>query len=247
VDPKAHADPSTCWFRADGYLSADPTGTPYEGEPQKVRALLARLGLRSDGAVLDIGGGPGFVAAALAQEARRVVLTEVSAHIVPFARDTLGVDTRTYDFQAHRLADVVDGPFELVLSRYGLDHCLDVRRFARDLAEVVPVGGHLVVAGFIAPTRGACLVSALEDSAPRVLWSESAFDAAFADAGWLLRDRFDADPPMLYWRPHRRGFRLASLPWELAPGPLARDVHQHHPGRCYTRGPLAGASEPVGG
>lgn len=235
VDPAVVADPGLQWFVPAHYPSASAEGTPYAGEVEKVRSLLARFDLAATGAILDLSGGPGFVAQALGAGGARVVLTECVPHAVQFARERLGVDTRIFDYQGAPLETVVEGPFDLVMARYSLNHCLDPVRLAASLHHLTGPGAGVLVAGVLSPSRGACLTSALEDGPPRVLWDVGWLVGAFARGGWRLEAAFTTDPPMPYWRPRSPRYRVFSLPWELMPGPLPRDVHQHHPGMLFRR------------
>jgi SAM-dependent methyltransferase len=235
VDRAIVGDPARQWFVPEAYPSADPTGTPYAGEVDKVRGLLRRYELDATGAILDLSGGPGFVARALAATAHRVVMTDFVPHIVSFARDRLGVDACFYDYDGPPLPDVVRGPFDLVLSRYSLNFCVDLPRFVTGLNAVTTPGAVLLFAGFLAPSRGALLTSALEDAGPRVLWAPEHVSNVFAEAGWETVARFETDPPMRYWTPRSWRYRLFSLPWELGPGAFPRDVHQYQPGMVLRR------------
>lgn len=202
------------------------------GDSEEVLARLDAAGVDRTGAILDVGGGPGHVAVALARAARRVVLTDFARHVIPFARG-MGVEAERFDFAGDPLSDVVVGLFDLILSRYGLNYAADLPKIARGLAAVAAPGATLLLDGFVVPTRGACLVSALEDAGPVSLWQPDHVARTFATAGWREVRRYEPDPPMPFWEPHRVGFREASLPWWLARGPLPRDPMQRHAGIAF--------------
>ncbi len=235
LDGAEVVDPARQWFVPEHYAAGSAVGTPYAGEAEAFLRLLAQHDLSPRGVILDLSGGPGFVAQALAATADRVVMTDFVPHVVRFARTRLGVDARFYDYQGAPLDTVVEGPFDLVLLRYSINHCLDPRVLARALWRLTADGAAVVIAGFLSPSLGACLTSALEEAPPRVLWDPDWLAAAFVAAGWQVAVRFETHPPMPYWRPRSWRYRVASLPWELRPGPLPRDVHQHHPGLILRR------------
>ena len=236
VNPDAVADPARQWFVPERYPTASAAGTPYQGEAEKVRRLLDHHGIAADGAVLDLSGGPGFVAQSLTTTAGRVVMTDFVPHVVAFARARLGVDARHYDYQGAPLPTVVEGPFDLILSRYSLNFCRDLPAFTRQLNAVAAPDAVLMVAGVISTSRGACLTSAVEDAPPLVLWNPSWFERVFAAAGWQVEARFETDPPMCCWAPRGPWYALFSLPWALRPGPLPPGVRQRQPGFAFRRG-----------
>lgn len=222
VDPGVLADlPGTYYPSPEARLAA------YQREAEEVDAQLLAQGVATRGRVLDLCGGPGVVLARLGGPGS--TLLEYSREALRYAREELAVDARFFDFQGEALPRIVSGPYDLLLCRYGLAWCLDLPRLASGMAEVAAPGA-LAVLLWVLPTRGGLLTSALEDYAPLRLWSEAHVGAVFAEAGWALDHRFEPCPPMPHWRPHRAGFRLFSLPWRLARGPLPRDPFQRHAG-----------------
>lgn len=213
---------------------ARPRADTGAAELAEVEGLLRRVGIGAAGRILDVGGGPGFVAAGLGQRAS-VVLLEHSAAALTHARG-LGVDARAFSFEGPPVPEVAPGPFDLVLLRYAVSWCRDLPRLAAGLAAVCRPGARLVVT-HVLPTRGACLGTALEDAAPAVLWSERALLEGLTAADWREEASFEPLPPLPFWAPHRRGYALASAPWALRPGPLPPDLHQRHAGRVFSRGP----------
>lgn len=203
-----------------------PSASLGEREVTELRGWLRELGLTPRGAVLDVGGGPGFAAASLAGEADRVVLLEHSAPARAHAAG-LGVEVAAFDFERGPLG--VTGPFDLVLARYSLGWCRDLPRFASLLrAEAAP--GAAVVLTFVVPTRGAAWMSAFEDLAPWRLWPPQVVVGTFAAAGFKLERTFAPRPPMSWAEPHGWRKRLATLPLRLRPSPLPPASHQEHAG-----------------
>jgi SAM-dependent methyltransferase len=227
-------------IRTDRAVVAEPEralfrglGASYADEAPREVARLDALGVDRTGAILDVGGGPGHVALALADRARRVVMTDYARHVVEHARD-LGVGAVRFDFGGDPLQDVVSGPFDLFLARYCLNYTTDLPKLARGITAVAAQRATFVLGGFVVPTLGACLTSALEDAGPVALWEPDHVERVFAAEGWLAVRRFEPHPPMPFWEPHRRGFAAASLPWWLRPGPLC-DHRQRHAGIVLVR------------
>lgn len=204
-----------------------------QAEARRVEALLARLGVETDGAVLDIGGGRGAVVARLAGRARRAALTERAPELVAAAARA-GLEAVTLDFDRESLEERIKGHFDLILIRYSLGWCRDLPRLLAGLTAVSAPGARLLLA-FVVASRGAALCSALEDAAPWALWSPDCLAASVGRAGWRLVTRFEPDPPLPFWRPHRRGFAALSLPWALRGGPLPRGWEQRQAGLLFQR------------
>jgi len=222
ADPAVLVDlPGACFPDPAARLAA------CQREAEEVEHQLSAQGVRAGCRVLDLCGGPGVVLARIGGAGS--TLLEYSRGALRYARETLHLDARFFDFHGAPLPLVAPGPYDLLLCRYGLGWCADLPRLARGMAEVAAPGAVAVLL-FVLPTRGAMLTSALEDYAPRRLWDAGHVATTFALAGWRLDHRFEPCPPMPYWTPHRAGFRLLSLPWLLAPGPLSRDPTQRHAG-----------------
>jgi SAM-dependent methyltransferase len=219
------AAPGTAFF-------ATPDAAAGAAELRDVQRWLAAAGLPAAGRLLDVGGGPGFVAAGLAPAAA-VTLLEHSPTAAAHAR-ALGVDAHPYDFRGAPISRVASGPFDLVMLRYSVAWCADLPAFAAQLTPVTRPGAALLLT-FVLPTRGACLGTALEDAAPAVLWTEAALLAGFARAGWRPVHRFAPAPPLPFAAPHGRAFAAASWPWAVAPGPLPYEFRQLHAGLVLRR------------
>lgn len=215
--------------REVGYFR-DPDPAAEAAEARQVGTLLARHGLVARGRVLDVGGGRGAALAALARESgvEEVLLLEYSPHARARAAQ-LGVPSREFDFQGAALAEAAPGAWDLVMVRYSAAWCHDLGRFATCLAGLAAPGAILVLT-WVLPTRGAFATSQLESEAPDRLFGERFVDATFSAAGWSLRERFEAAPPMLY--PRRSWRWLLGLPVLLRPGP-ARGYRQRHAGRIF--------------
>lgn len=224
-DPEVTAAPGTAFFLSDGDTAA-------AREVADVRRWLSDAGIRPEGRVLDVGGGPGFVAADLMKDAD-VVLLEHSPHAVSAARSR-GVDARPFDFAGPTLRATVEGRFTLILVRYSLGWCRDLPRFVDDVATILAPGGALLLT-FVTPSVGAFLGSALEDAAPAVLWDGTYVARVLASIGWRCDPPFVPTPALLLSDAHGRPFRALSVPWRLQPTGSSRDLRQHHLGLIARR------------
>ncbi len=217
-------DPQGAWFR-----EIEARRPEREARAREDEARLLALGLPLEGAILDLGGGAGELAARLAVRAERLVLLEHMRPALENAREFLSLDARPFDFEGAPLPAVAPGPWDLILCRYALSWCRDLPRLLDGLSAVAAPGAALVLE-LVLPGRGAMLTSALEDHAPWSLWSPTWLARALGERGWLLTRRFTPYPPQNFWSARGPRFALFSLPWALWPGPLPRDLQQSHAG-----------------
>lgn len=108
-------------------------------------ALLAALAPRPDDEVLELAGGTGDVAEALAGLVARVVSTDVSPAMVEAARrrGPVGVEHRVLDMQA---IDFPDGSFDAVVCRFGYMLVPDPALALRETRRVLRPEGRLAFA-----------------------------------------------------------------------------------------------------
>jgi SAM-dependent methyltransferase len=115
--------------------------------------------------VLEVGGGPGELAARMADELRcEVVMLDVSQRMVDLARER-GVDARVGDVQA---LPFDDASFDCAVAAWMLFHVPDLDRGLAELARVVRPGGRLV-----AVTNAEHHLAELRAIAGRAAWSRT--------------------------------------------------------------------------
>lgn len=86
--------------------------------------------------VLEISGGPGFLAQAIQPIARRIVVTEFSQSAADGMALALGIETVKFDYNNDRIDECVQGTFDVVVIIYSLGFCNDVRAFAQSLKSI---------------------------------------------------------------------------------------------------------------
>ena len=116
--------------------------------------------------VLEVGGGPGELAARIRAEVGcDVVMVDISPRMVQLARDR-GVDAQVGDAESLPFGD---GSFDCVLAAWMLFHLPDIDRGLAELSRVLAPGGRLV-----AVTNGERHMEEL-----RVLVGKAAWDRVF--------------------------------------------------------------------
>ncbi|MBW3595861.1 MAG: class I SAM-dependent methyltransferase [Planctomycetes bacterium] len=181
----------------DYYLAGAETGratahgTKWEGETERLTQRLADLGVDLRGkSVLDLSGGPGFVAQELSQICRKVVVTEYSRLAVERMRKHLGVDAIRYDYNCDDISELVEEKFDVVLIRWSINFCLDIRGMLASLKQCLNEGA-VVYVTFVPPTLGACLRWQFDDYTFLVLYHPETMARLFAEEGLLAVARKD--------------------------------------------------------
>ena len=128
-----------------------------EVRQSEVAQLLDQLGLAGINlhgkAVLDISGGPGFVAKELKGICARFVVTEFSEKATQAMKDVLDIETVKFDYTADRLQNIFSDKFDLVLIRSSIIFCPKLDEFVASLRAVLNGDGHVLVET-IMPTLG---------------------------------------------------------------------------------------------
>ena len=73
--------------------------------------------------VLDISGGNGHVADELRKRGANVTLTEINLPALAYAKETLGLETRVFNFNTDRIHERVTGPYDIVCLRAVIMFC----------------------------------------------------------------------------------------------------------------------------
>jgi SAM-dependent methyltransferase len=115
-------------------------------------AMVSALDPRPEDEVLELAGGTGDVAAALAGRVARLLSTDLAPGMVEAARrrELPGVEHEVQDMQALELPDA---GFDAVVCRYGYMLVPDRRRAFAETRRVLRPGGRLVFATWAAARR----------------------------------------------------------------------------------------------
>ena len=157
-------------------------------------ALLDAAGVGRGSRVLDVGTGPGYVAAQAAARGASVLGVDLSSGCIDLARRLQpGLEFRQGD--AHRLS-LPDESFDAVVANFLMPHLADHARAATELTRVLGDNGRIALSTWDHPERtpfpGALFLAVAQAGAPMAEgippgppFFRYADDAAFAD---LLSD-----------------------------------------------------------
>lgn len=117
-------------------------------EEGKVRVDMRRLGLLAervdaDERVLQVDGGPGWLAQLVADRGAHVIMTDLSNVAVARAR-ARGIDARQCEIDAGPLP-FSDGEFDVVISDSQLEHRFDPEHALDEMVRVLRPGGRLLL------------------------------------------------------------------------------------------------------
>ncbi|MGH9371973.1 MAG: class I SAM-dependent methyltransferase [Vicinamibacterales bacterium] len=174
----------------EGSAALSPGATKYRTETRDLLLELTARGIDLTGrSVLDISGGPGFLARDLAAIASHVVVTEFSPAAVSGMAQHLAVNAVKFDYNSDDLASVTSGPYDVVLVRYSINFCLDLQRFARSLRKILVPGG-VVYVSFVAPTLGFLLRWQHDEYTVNRLYTTETMARSFVQEGFTLETRY---------------------------------------------------------
>lgn len=181
-------------------------GTKWENEYDVLEDELGRFGFSLDvPRLLDVSGGPGFLAQKLTRMGVDVVVTEFSPYAVSAMEEVLGVKARTFDYNVDELPSVLseaNRAFDAVLVRYSLNFCLDLPRFAAGAASVVEKNG-LLYLSYARPTLGCVIHWGHDEYTYNVLYPSEYVRGVFEHAGFQFVGEVPSKHKGYDWR---RGF-----------------------------------------
>jgi 2-polyprenyl-3-methyl-5-hydroxy-6-metoxy-1,4-benzoquinol methylase len=103
--------------------------------------------------VLDISGGPGYVAKKLKGTCTKFVVTEFSEKATQAMKDVLGIETVKFDYTTDELQSLLGEKFDLVLIRSSIIFCPNLDKFVASLRAILNSDGRVLVET-IMPTLG---------------------------------------------------------------------------------------------
>lgn len=135
--------------------------------------------------ILDISGEPGLLAKQLEGVAERVLVTGYSQIAVDAMKKQLGIDAIKFDYNQDRLHEVIKDKFDIVLIRWSINFCLDLKAFAYSLRKLVH-DDSIVYISFVPPTLGCCLRWQYDEYTYNILYHPETIARIFTEEGFIL-------------------------------------------------------------
>jgi 2-polyprenyl-3-methyl-5-hydroxy-6-metoxy-1,4-benzoquinol methylase len=165
-------------------------GTPWENELPKLTQELKSLNIDLQGkAILDLSGGPGFLAQELKDIARKVLVTEFSQGSVERMKKILNIDAIRFDYNTDDLSQITTEKFDIVLIRYSINFCLDIPQLLKQLKNIT-TDNAIIYVSFVLPTLGTCLRWQFDDYTYLVLYHPETIIRLFSEGGFTLMGRY---------------------------------------------------------
>lgn len=121
---------------------------PLHAEAEGMAATIAACAPNRASIVLDVACGPGILACALAERARRVVGIDITPAMIEQARarqGAAGLDGCQWHVGDATRLPFENGSFDLVTTRYSFHHMPDPAAAMAEMKRVCQVGGRIVV------------------------------------------------------------------------------------------------------
>ncbi len=134
---------------------------PFITNSDRLAALVQAVYPHPGARVLDVATGPGYVAAAFAEAGCEVVgldLTAAPLELAERMRDERGLTSLSFQTGDAEHLPFAQQAFDIVVSRFALHHCEDVRQVLSEIARVCQFQGKVVIQDLIAsefPARAA--------------------------------------------------------------------------------------------
>jgi hypothetical protein len=180
--------------------------------------------------VLDVSGEPGFFAKEVEEAEGSVVITGYSPVVAEAMRKYLGLEAVKFDYNVDDIGEVVDGNFDVVLIRYSINFCNDLRGFARELRDRVHEGSKVLVS-FTTPTLGCCLRWQHDEYTYNVLYRPDTMRDVFGEQGFELVSSID-EGSYGFMDERRLWQRIFAVPYAVSGlldgGGIDRDLSQRN-------------------
>jgi 2-polyprenyl-3-methyl-5-hydroxy-6-metoxy-1,4-benzoquinol methylase/predicted RNA-binding Zn-ribbon protein involved in translation (DUF1610 family) len=193
------------YYLEDNQVNATAKGTKWEGELDSLTKELLKFGISlKDKKVLDISGGPGFLAQDLKNICKEVVVTEYSQVSVERMKNILKLKVLKFDYDSDEISKIINDKFDIVLIRYSINFCKDIKKFLSSLKKLLH-NDSIIYVSFVPPTLGVCLRWQFDDYIYNVLYSPETLARLFSEEGLIAFARYEQGR---YYYLSGRHFRL---------------------------------------
>lgn len=189
-------------YYADMGNTKEGLGTKWQGEAQLVLNTLNKFGVNiKDKSVLDISGGPGFVANNFSNIAQYILLTEFSQIAVDGMRKFLSIDVEKYDYNSDSLDSITNKKFDVILVRFSINFCNNLEKFVKEAKKLLNNEG-IIYVEYVEPNKGSILRWQFDNYTYNILYGIKIFESVFNKNGFETIKHevlFEEDYNKPYW------------------------------------------------
>ncbi len=172
----------------DHYLEDNKTsshGTPWEGVSDLLYNDITEKITRNTKAisVLDISGGPGYVAKELSGKFKSITVSEFSPSTVSRMISLLHLDTFKFDFNKENLNNLTSKKFDLIMSRHSLNFVENLEDFCGQLEKKINSQGYVYLS-FVLNNPQSIIRWQMEEYIYRYLFSPEYVSSIFKKFGF---------------------------------------------------------------
>ena len=164
----------------------------------------------SDKSLLDISGGNGvFAKRFLKHGAGSVAITEFNKDSVEYTKNNLGIPAFYFDLNNHKISDLIDKKFDVIMLRGCIEFCNDLSALTKDLKKISHKNT-IVIVTFIVPTLGAALRTQFDQYNVLKLRQIDTVENIFSSNEWEVKSNTEM---FLFSRNYAFDHLTSSLNW----------------------------------
>jgi ubiquinone/menaquinone biosynthesis C-methylase UbiE len=189
------------------------TGTKWEVYPSKFDSFFKKYNIDlSDKKILEISGGPGYLAKHLEKKCKKIVVTELTERSCKGMSDALSMEVVKYDYNNDKIDLLfLKGSFDVIINNLSINHCNNLDDYVKRLYNVVSRGG-IIYVNFVAPTLGVLLRAQFyEYLSNYILYHPEILKRIFIQNGFKLVDAYTDWSYHYLWGGLKRPFKYIFL------------------------------------
>lgn len=156
-----------------------------------------------DKKVLDISGGNGHFLKKLQDLGAKVTITEINQPTIDYIKKThKNMDVHLYDFNKHKLDEVVKDKYDIIMLRAAIMFCKNLSNLAEELKLILKPGGKVIINHSVIPTLGVVNRVQFDEFSYFSLRQPETVINTFEKSGFKLLNRKDETDPSLYCYDH---------------------------------------------
>ncbi len=152
--------------------------------------------------ILDVSGGNGHFLKKFQDMGAEVSITEINQPTIDYIKKEHDMDVYLYDFNKHRINEVTQEKYDIVMLRAAIMFCKDLKQLAEDLRDILNPGGIVIINHSVIPTLGVINRVQLDEFSYFALRHPDAVVKTFETNNYETLNRKDETDPSLYVYDH---------------------------------------------